>query len=70
MIKKGHVEVTKRIGYFGDSESIRLCEEDIVPQPQINVVVAFHDFFKVGLRFLLHKMVVEVLKNIKYTFIS
>jgi hypothetical protein len=36
MIKKGHVEVTKRIGYFGDSESIRLCEEDIVPQPQIN----------------------------------
>jgi hypothetical protein len=36
MIKKGHVEVTKRIGYFGDSEIIRLGEEDIVPQPQIN----------------------------------
>jgi hypothetical protein len=70
MIKRGNVEVMKRLGYFEDGEIIKFVEEDIVPQPQINVVVAFRDFFKVGLRFLLHKMVVEVLKSTKYTFIS
>jgi hypothetical protein len=63
IIKKGHVEVMKKLGYLGDSEIIRLDKEDTIPQPQINEVVAFRDFFKNGLQFPLPKMVVEVLKK-------
>jgi hypothetical protein len=52
----------KKLGYIGDNEIIRLGEKDIVPQSQINEVVAFHNF-KASLIFPLHKMVIKVLKK-------
>jgi hypothetical protein len=62
-IKKGHVQVTKRLDYIEDTDIIRLGEEDIMPPPEKNEVVAFLSFFNVGLRFPLHKMVVKVLNK-------
>jgi hypothetical protein len=31
MIKKGHVEVMKRLNYIDNTDMVRLEEEDIVP---------------------------------------
>jgi hypothetical protein len=52
----------RKLGYVRDSEIIRHGKKDIVPQPYKNEVVAFRSFFKVGLQFPLHNMVVELLK--------
>ena len=37
--------------------------EDLVPKPKEDEVVVFRSFLKVGLRFLLHKIIVVVLKR-------
>jgi hypothetical protein len=42
---------------------VRAGGENIVPLPKANEVVVFKSFMKAGLRFPLHKMLVEVLKT-------
>jgi hypothetical protein len=42
---------------------VRAGGEDIVPLPEGDEVVVFRSFMKAGLRFPLHKMLVEVLKT-------
>jgi hypothetical protein len=49
--------------YFHDVSIVRAGGEDIVPLPEGNEVVVFRSFMKAGLRFPLHKMLVEVLKT-------
>jgi hypothetical protein len=44
--------------------------ESTVPLHEANEVVVFKSFMKAGLHFPLHKMLVEVLKHLRYTFIS
>jgi hypothetical protein len=61
-VKKGHVEAMKG-RYFHDVSIVRIGGENNVPLPEKDEVVVFRSFMKVGLRFPLHKMLVEVLKK-------
>jgi hypothetical protein len=49
--------------YFYDVSIVRAGEEDIIPLLGSDEVVVFRSFMKAGLRFPLHKMLVEVLKT-------
>jgi hypothetical protein len=48
--------------YFHDVSIVTTGGESTIPLPEGDEVVVFTSFMKVGLRFLLHKMLVEVLK--------
>jgi hypothetical protein len=60
-VKQGQVEAMNG-KYFHDISIVRVGGESIVPLPKADEVVVFKSFMKVGLRFPLHKMLVEVLK--------
>jgi hypothetical protein len=60
-MKKGHVHTMKG-KYFHDESIVRIGGENIVPLPKKKEVV-FRSFMKPGLRYPLHKMLVEVLKK-------
>jgi hypothetical protein len=49
--------------YFHDISIVRDGGENTVPLPEVYEMVVFKSFMKVGLCFLLHKMLVEVLKT-------
>jgi hypothetical protein len=49
--------------YFHDISIVRGGGESTIPLPEADEVVVFKSFMKVGLRFPLHKMLVEVLKT-------
>jgi hypothetical protein len=55
----------KKLGYFGEAERklVRFAGEEVVPQPREGEIVVFKSFLRVGLRFPLHEMIGEVLKN-------
>jgi hypothetical protein len=61
-IKQGHIEAM-RGRYFRDISIVRVGGENNVPLPEANEVVIFRSFMKVGLRFPLDRMLVEVLKT-------
>jgi hypothetical protein len=61
-VKQGHIEAMKG-RYFRDISIVRAGGESTVPLPEANEVVVFRSFMKVGLRFPLHKMLIEVLKT-------
>jgi hypothetical protein len=48
---------------FGFAPRTGCDRESIVPLPKVDELVVFESFMKVGLRFPLHKMLVEVLKT-------
>lgn len=58
-IKKGHIKAMKG-KYFHDVSIMRHGGEAIVPLPEKDKVVVYRRFMKVGLRFPLHKMLVEI----------
>jgi hypothetical protein len=62
-IVKSHIEVLKSTNYISDISIVRLGREDITPRPKKDEVFVFRSLVKVGLQFLLHKMVVGVLKK-------
>ena len=49
--------------YFRDTTIVIAGGENIVPLPKTDEVVVFKGFMKAGLRFPLHKILVEVLKK-------
>ena len=49
--------------YFHDISIVWTGGESIVPLPEVDEIVVFKCFMKAGLRFPLHKMLVEVLKT-------
>jgi hypothetical protein len=61
-IRQGQIEAMKG-KYFHDVSIVRAGGEDIVPLPEGDEVVVFRSFMKAGLRFLLHKLLVKVLKK-------
>jgi hypothetical protein len=67
-IKKG-LEVLKNTNYISDTSSVRLDEKTLSLFLRKNEVAVFRSFLKARLRFMLHKMLVEVLK-MAYIFIS
>jgi hypothetical protein len=62
IVKQGQIEAMKG-KYFHDISIVRAGGESIVPLPEADEVVVFKSFMKVGLRFPMHKMLVEVLKT-------
>jgi hypothetical protein len=54
-----------KLGYFGEAEKklIRFGGEETILKPESDEVVVFKSFFKAGLRFPLHGMIVDVLEN-------
>jgi hypothetical protein len=54
-----------KLGYFGEVEKklIRFGGEETTPKPEDDDVVVFRSFFKAGLRFPLHEMIGDVLKD-------
>jgi hypothetical protein len=61
-IRQGQIEAMKG-KYFHDTSIVRAGGENTVPLPEANEVVVFKGFMKAGLRFPLHKMLVEVLRT-------
>jgi hypothetical protein len=61
-IKQGQIEAMKG-KYFHDISIVRARGESTVPLPEADEVVVFKSFMKAGLRFPLHRMLVEVLKT-------
>jgi hypothetical protein len=61
-IKQDQIEAMKG-KYFHDVSIVRSREEDTVALPESDEVIVFGSFMKTGLRFPLHKMLVEVLKT-------
>jgi hypothetical protein len=61
-VKQGQIESMKG-RYFHDISIVRARGENIVPLPKADVVVVFKSFMKAGLRFPLHKMLVEIPKT-------
>jgi hypothetical protein len=56
-----------KLGYFGEAEKklIRFGGEETIPKPENDEVVVYRSFFKAGLRFPLHEMIEDVLKDFK-----
>jgi hypothetical protein len=61
-IRQGKIEAMK-CKYCHDVSIVRAGGESTIPLPEGDEVVVFRSFMKAGLRFLLHKMLVEVLKT-------
>jgi hypothetical protein len=57
--------VMVKLGYFREADKglIRFGGEEAIPKPKNDDVVVFKSFFKAGLRFPLHEMIVDVLGN-------
>jgi hypothetical protein len=61
-VKQGQIEAMKG-KYFHDVSIVRAKGESTVPLPEADEVVVFKSFMKAGLRFPLHKMLVDVLRT-------
>jgi hypothetical protein len=60
-IKQSHIDAM-RGRYFRDMSIVRVGGDSTAPAPEENKVVIYRSFLKAGLRFLLSKFVVEMLK--------
>jgi hypothetical protein len=65
IVTEDDMTMMKKLGYFGESESklVRFAGEEVIPEPREDEVIIFKSFFRAGLRFPLHDMIGEVLKN-------
>jgi hypothetical protein len=66
-IKQGQIDAM-RGRYFCDVSIVRTGGENNVPLPEADEVVVYRSFMKAGLWFPLDKLLVEVLKPLKFTF--
>jgi hypothetical protein len=69
-MKADDLVMIKKLGYFGEVESklVRFAGEEVIPEPKDDEVIVFKSFFMAGLRFPLHEMIGEVLKNFEIYF--
>ena len=56
-----------KVGWF-PRDLARLSEGEVVPDPHDDEVVVYKEFFLVGLRFLVHPLIVGVLKRFNLKF--
>jgi hypothetical protein len=61
-VKTGHIEAMKG-KYFLDTTIVRARGKNTIPLLEDDEVVVFKSFMKAGIRFPLHKMLVEILKR-------
>jgi hypothetical protein len=69
LLSKGRL-MQREGGTFVISQFVRAGGENNVPLPEANEVVVYRSFMKAGLRFPLDKLLVEVAKTSKLTFIN
>jgi hypothetical protein len=64
-ISEADMPMMVKLGYFGEAEKklIRFGREETIPKPENDEVVVYRSFFKAGLRFPLHEMIGDVLKD-------
>ena len=64
-VSEADMPMMTKLGYFGEAEKklIRFGGEETTPTPENDEVVVFRSFFKAGLRFPLHEMIGDVLKD-------
>jgi hypothetical protein len=64
-VSEADMPMMTKLGYFGEAKKklIRFGGEEITLKPENDEVVVFRSFFKAGLRFPLHGMIADVLKN-------
>jgi hypothetical protein len=64
-ISEADMPMMIKLGYFGETEKklIRFGGEETTPKPGNDEVVVYRSFFKAGLRFPLHEMIGDVLKD-------
>jgi hypothetical protein len=66
-ISEADMPMKIKLGYFGEAEKklIRFGGEETIPKPKNDEVVVYKSFLKAGLRFPLHEMIGDVLKDFK-----
>jgi hypothetical protein len=66
-MSKADMTMMMKLGYFREAEKglIRFGGEETTSKPESDEVVVFKSFFKAGLRFPLHGMIVEVLEKFR-----
>jgi hypothetical protein len=64
-VSEANMPMMIKLGYFGEAEKklIRFGREETTPKLEDDEVVVFRSFFKAGLRFPLHEMIGDVLKD-------
>jgi hypothetical protein len=64
-ISKADLSKMVKSGYFSENEKklLRFGGEETTPKPEKNEIVIFKSFLKVGLRFLLNRMISDVLQR-------
>jgi hypothetical protein len=64
-VSEADMPIMMNLGYFGEAEKklILFGGEETTPKPENDEVVVFRSFFKAGLRFPLHEMIGDVLKD-------
>jgi hypothetical protein len=64
-VSEANMTMMTKLGYFREAEKglVHFGGEETIPKPENDEVVVFKSFFKAGLRFPLHGMVVEVLEK-------
>lgn len=72
IVKPNDLDVLKRLRYIGEKEDdmIRFARGETILEPKNDEVVVFKSFFRTGLRFIMYKMIDEVLKSMKYLYMS
>jgi hypothetical protein len=65
IVSEADMAMMTKLGYFREADKglIRFGGEETIPKPENDEVVVFKSFFKVGLRFPLHRMIADVLEN-------
>jgi hypothetical protein len=71
-VSEADMTMMTKLGYFKEADKglVRFGGEETIPKPKNDEVVVFKSFFKAGLRCPLHGMIVEVLENSGFIFIS
>jgi ssDNA-binding replication factor A large subunit len=69
-MKANDMVMMKKLGYFREAKSklVRFVGEEVIPERKDDEVIVFKSFFRAGLRFPLHEMIGEVLKNFEIYF--
>jgi hypothetical protein len=69
-VSEADMTMMTKLGYFKEADKglVRFGGEETIPKPKNDEVVVFESFFKAGLRFPLHGMIVEVLEKFKIYF--
>ena len=69
-VSKADLSKMVKSGFFTENQKklLRFGGEETTPKPEKDEIVIFKSFLKAGLRFPLHGIIAEVLKEVRYLF--